>query len=172
MKFGKRRWEARHDAKSAAAAATPASEPRPESWSVAGNAPPAPPPAVEDGGDAVVEGDAVELPAEAPAAEAYMPPTAAQAAASSPPTTAYVAPVPPFPVAEEPVAVVSPESETGGVAPLGEAGPFYASGHAHGTAPSWPEPVLQLAAERPEIVVGAAFAGGILLAAILRRLGH
>jgi hypothetical protein len=83
-----------------------------------------------------------------------------------------VAPVPPFPVAEEPVAVVSPESETGGVAPLGEAGPFYASGHAHGTAPSWPEPVLQLAAERPEIVVGAAFAGGILLAAILRRLGH
>jgi hypothetical protein len=96
--------------------------------------------------DPVVEGEAVELPP-APAA------------------------VPPVPVGEEPVAVVTSGPDPGGTAPLGEAAPFYASGHAHGTAPSWPEPVIALAAERPEVVVGAAFAGGILLAAILRRLG-
>jgi hypothetical protein len=80
--------------------------------------------------------------------------------------------VPPVPVGEEPVAVVTSGPEPGGTAPLGEAAPFYASGHAHGTAPSWPEPVLQLAAERPEAVVGAAFAGGLLFALILRRLGN
>jgi hypothetical protein len=91
----------------------------------------------------VVEGDAVELP-----------------------------PVPPGAVAQEPVAVVSSGPATGGVAPLAEAAPFYASGHAAGTAPSWPEPVAQLVAERPEIVVGAAFAGGLLVALILRRLGN
>jgi hypothetical protein len=83
-----------------------------------------------------------------------------------------VPPTPPFPVAEEPVAVVSSGSEPGGVTPLAEAGPVYASGHAHGTGPSWPEPVMALAAERPEVVVGAAFAGGIMAAMILRRLGN
>jgi hypothetical protein len=31
---------------------------------------------------------------------------------------------------------------------------------------------MELAAERPEVVVGAAFAGGLLFAAILRRLGN
>jgi hypothetical protein len=80
--------------------------------------------------------------------------------------------LPPVAVADEPVAVVSSGPEPGGVTPLGEAAPFYATGHAPGTAPSWPEPVVQLAAERPEIVVGAAFAGGLLLALILRRLGN
>jgi hypothetical protein len=101
------------------------------------------PPAPPDPPDAtVVEGDAVELP---PVAVA---------------------------VAHEPVAVASSGPATGGVAPLAEAAPFYASGHAHGTAPSWPEPVAQLAAERPEVVVGAAFAGGLLFALILRRLGN
>jgi hypothetical protein len=34
------------------------------------------------------------------------------------------------------------------------------------------QPVKELAAERPELVVGAAFAGGILAAMILRRLGN
>jgi hypothetical protein len=81
-------------------------------------------------------------------------------------------PATPFPVAEEPVAVASSGRESERVAPLGEAGPLHASGHAHGTAPSWPEPVMALAAERPEIVVGAAFVGGLLFAAILRRLGN
>jgi hypothetical protein len=158
MKFGKRRWEARHDATSAAADATPSSEPGPASPSIVGYQPPA-----HDAGDAeaVIDAEAVELPA-AEAPPAHVPP------AHVPPPAAHV---PPFPVAEEPVAVVSSGPDPGGVTPLGEAGPFYASGHAHGTAPSWPEPVLALAAERPEVVVGAAFAGGILLAAILRRLG-
>jgi hypothetical protein len=104
-----------------------------------------------------VEGEAVELPAEAPAGEAV---------AEAP------APVPPVSAGEEPVAVVTPGPQPGGTAPLREAAPYYASGHAPGTAPSWPEPVLALAAERPEAVVGAAFVGGILLAAILRRLGN
>ena len=80
--------------------------------------------------------------------------------------------LPPVPVGEQPVDVVTSGPEPGGTAPLGEAAPFYASGHAHGTAPSWPEPVMALAAERPEVVVGAAFVGGILLAAIVRRLGN
>ena len=80
--------------------------------------------------------------------------------------------LPPVAVADEPVAVVSSGPEPGGVTPLGEAAPFYATGHAPGTAPSWPEPLVQLAAERPEIVVGAAFAGGLLFALILRRLGN
>jgi hypothetical protein len=109
-----------------------------------------------------VEGEAVELPADAPAGDAV-----AEAPAPVPP-----APVPPVPVGDEPVAVVTPGPEPGGNAPLGEAAPYYASGHAPGTAPSWPEPVLALAAERPEAVVGAAFVGGILLATILRRLGN
>jgi hypothetical protein len=113
------------------------------------------PPAGE--AETIVDAEVVELPPSEGAA---------------PPATAYVPPAPPFPVAEEPVAVVSSGPDPGGVTPLAEAGPFYASGHAHGTAPSWPEPVLALAAERPEVVVGAAFAGGILLAAILRRLGN
>ena len=34
------------------------------------------------------------------------------------------------------------------------------------------QPVRELAAERPELAVGAAFAGGILAAMILRRLGN
>ena len=154
MKIGKRR---------------PGAEPVAEPTGVTGPPPPASdaaqpsvvgyePPAGDDA-DAIVDAEAVELPAAPPP-----PPT-------PPPTTAYVPPAPPFPVAEEPVTVVSSGPDPGGVTPLAEAGPFYASGHAHGTAPSWPEPVLALAAERPEVVVGAAFAGGILLAAILRRLG-
>jgi hypothetical protein len=109
--------------------------------------------------DVVVDGEAVELPSETPVAEAV-------AEAPAP------APVPPVPVGAEPVGVVTPGPEPGGTAPLAEAAPYYASGHAPGTAPSWPEPVLALAAERPEAVVGAAFVGGILLAAILRRLGN
>jgi hypothetical protein len=46
------------------------------------------------------------------------------------------------------------------------------------SAPSWtPEPSAQesaigAAAERPEIMVGAAFAGGLLLAMILKRLAR
>ncbi len=63
-------------------------------------------------------------------------------------------------------------SETPAVTPLADTGEAFASGHAPGTSPSWPEPVAAIAAERPEVVVGAAFAGGLLLAMILRRLGN
>ena len=41
----------------------------------------------------------------------------------------------------------------------------------HGPDPLM-DPLKELAAERPEVVVGAAFAGGILAAMILRRLGN
>jgi hypothetical protein len=121
----------------------------------AGVSPPSPEP--------VVEGEAIELPAGPPVADP-----------DPPLTTAYRPPAPemPFPVAGQPVAVVSSESEAGGVTPLAESAPAYASGHASGTAPSWPEPVMELAAERPEVVVGAAFVGGLLFAMILRRLGN
>jgi biopolymer transport protein ExbB len=155
MKLGKRRWEAKHEPTSPGAAAPPPAEPGPQSWAVSDSA--APPAASVP--DPVVDGEAVELPSETPVAEAV-------AEAPAP------APVPPVPVGVEPVAVVTSGPEPGGTAPLAEAAPYYASGHAPGTAPSWPEPVMALAAERPEAVVGAAFVGGILLAAILRRLGH
>ena len=49
----------------------------------------------------------------------------------------------------------------------------YADGHgAAAPGPSWQEPLMELADERPEVVVGAAFAGGVLAAMILRRLGN
>lgn len=41
-----------------------------------------------------------------------------------------------------------------------------------GTSPPLPKPVMELADQRPEAAVGAAFVGGMLLAAILRRLGR
>jgi hypothetical protein len=157
MKLGKRRWEAKHEATFPGPAAPPPPEPGPQSWAVSDSAAP---PAASDpdpAPDPVVEGEAVELPSEAPVAEAV---------AEAP------APVPPVPVGVEPVAVVTSGPEPGGTVPLAEAAPYYASGHAPGTAPSWPEPVMALAAERPEAVVGAAFVGGILLAVILRRLGN
>jgi hypothetical protein len=145
MKLGKRR----PDAETAGVPAPPPSEPPAESWTASS--------------EPVVDGEAVELPVDPPAARADPSP----AAAHMPP-----APAMPFPVAEQPVAVVSSGPEPGGVTPLAESAPAYASGHAAGTAPSWPEPVMELAAERPEVVVGAAFAGGLLFAAILRRLGN
>lgn len=157
MKLGKRRWEAKHEATFPGPAAPPPPEPGPQSWAVSDSAAP---PAASDpdpAPDPVVEGEAVELPSEAPVAEAV---------AEAP------APVQPVPVGVEPVAVVTSGPEPGGTVPLAEAAPYYASGHAPGTAPSWPEPVMALAAERPEAVVGAAFVGGILLAVILRRLGN
>jgi hypothetical protein len=152
MKLGKRRSEAEPVAEPTRVSAPPP----------ASSAPASPPPTVGyespgGGAETIVDAEAVELPA---------------TEGSAPVPPAYAPPAPPFPVAEEPVSVVSSGPDPGGVTPLAEAGPFYASGHAHGTAPSWPEPVLALATERPEIVVGAAFVGGILLAAILRRLGH
>jgi hypothetical protein len=45
-------------------------------------------------------------------------------------------------------------------------------GHAAEPSADPLEPVRALVAERPEVAVGAAFAGGILAAMILRRLGN
>jgi hypothetical protein len=228
MKIGKRRWEAKHEAKLSAAAAASRADPVPESWSVpasdadaehpASVAPPTtdpasipvpadepdpadeiaastPPPGDEQ--ETIIEGEAVELPttevgAEQPAAPVFAPPEPAYeppapvAAMPSPrapgeplpPPGATWGPTPPsmpFPVAEEPVLVYSSAgAEAPAVTPLADAGEAYASGHAHapGTSPSWPEPVMQMAAERPEVLVGAAFAGGLLFAMIVRRLGR
>jgi hypothetical protein len=187
MKFGKRRWEAKIASQDASDAPPPA--PVPESWTVRTD--PEPEPAVAilapaDDPATVVDGEAVELPVTAPGptAEAEFEPEAAVAPEPVPVDPAPVAAVPepfyspparppmPFPVAEEPVLVYTSESDSAAVSPLSETGAAHASGHAPGTSPSWPEPVLELAAERPEVVVGAAFAGGLLLAMILRRLGN
>ncbi len=122
----------------------------------------------------VVEGEAFELFTDpTPSASEtlhVMPP--------DPPQPPPPAPMP-FPVAEQPVAVVSPSAAAAPMTTLGDAGAAFASGHAaepgHGggrPAPSWQEPVMELANERPEVVVGAAFAGGLLFAMILRRLGN
>lgn len=40
------------------------------------------------------------------------------------------------------------------------------------TGTSLPERAARIADERPEVAVGAAFAGGLLLAMILKRLGR
>lgn len=123
-----------------------------------------------DQGQVVVEGEAVEIPAE-PTGYATVPP----AAAFEPPLAFASAPGPttmPFPAAGEPVAVVAPGPEREHVTPLGDAAGAFASGHGPTPAPPWPESVQKLAVERPEAVVGAAFVGGILAALILRRLGN
>ena len=77
----------------------------------------------------------------------------------------------PFPVAEQPVAVATPGPGPAPVTTLGDSAEAFASGHAAAAGPSWQEPVMELADERPELVVAAAFAGGVLAAMILRRLG-
>ena len=190
MRFGKRRRDTEPGAEPTGVRVAPPPGPVTESWAVSSDAPPAGGAAaaagVDDAAEAVVDGEAVELPGDPPVAgtpaaaepapaTANVPPAPAAAQPEPAPATAYVPPAPammPFPVAEEPVVVVSSGHGIGGVTPLAESGPAYASGHAAGTAPSWPEPVMELAAERPEVVVGAAFVGGLLLAAILRRLGN
>ena len=98
----------------------------------------------------VVEGEAVELPASPATGGDPMP----------------------FPVAGEPVAVVTPGPGPDPVTTLGDSGEAFASGHAAAPGPSWQEPVAAMANERPELVVAAAFAGGVLAALILRRLGR
>jgi hypothetical protein len=143
----------------------PRPEPEPEPAPVAAEPDPAPEPEPVD-----------PEPEPVPAAPApvFTPPARAPGEALPPPGASWApaSPPMPFPVAEEPVLVYTSESDSAAVSPLSEAGAAHASGHAPGTSPSWPEPVLELAAERPEVVVGAAFAGGLLLAMILRRLGN
>jgi len=56
----------------------------------------------------------------------------------------------------------------------GEQSTFASDGAAPPPAPPWysPEGAQALADERPEVAIGAAFAGGFLLAMILRRLAR
>ena len=112
----------------------------------------------------VVEGVAVELPGEV----TPLPPVPPAPVAPDPPA----APVGPSPVVvtpPSPVAAAKPAPPTSpSVSSTGEAVGSAFDGHA-------PEPPMNplggIAADRPEILVGAAFAGGILVAMILRRLG-
>lgn len=151
-----------------AAVADSAAQPPAEHWTEPSGDPPPPAVVAEE---PVVEGEAVELVAEpAAAAPVSEPPVPLTIRQSEPAAVAM-----PFPVAEQPIgAVESAGVISGGGGPvtsLGDAGEAFASGHAAAPGPSWQQPVMELANERPEVVVGAAFAGGVLAAMILRRLG-
>ena len=155
MKFGKRRKEpAAPEAPAPDSAAMSEPPPATRSWTA-----PDPEPVVWPAEEPVVEGEAVELPPpeyHQPVPLSMREPAAAQM---------------PFPVADEPVAVVTPGAGSARVTSLGASGEAFASGHAAAPGPSWQEPVMDMANERPELVVAAAFAGGVLAAMILRRLG-
>jgi hypothetical protein len=190
MRFGKRRQDAdAPDAQDAPVSGVTDSAPPPAtgSWSV-----PAPEPPADEAPDAaeepffheppvpadeqvyhqglVVEGEAVELPADEPTAPVFEPP--ADAPVFEPPVPLTAQQPVPYPQAEQPVRVVTPGPGPDPVTTLGESGEAFASGHAAAPGPSWQEPVMVLANERPEYVVAAAFAGGVLAAMILRRLGN
>lgn len=190
MKFGKRRQDADPPDAQEASASDAGSAP-PPAWGVPVTEDPAPAaegraPAAEpffhevpvEGDEPVyhqgpvVEGEAVELPPDAPPAPVFEPPT--DGPAFDPPVPLTVQrpqPEVPFPQAEQPVTVVTPGPGPDPVTTLGDSGEAFASGHAAAPGPSWQEPVMELANERPEFVVAAAFAGGVLAALILRRLG-
>jgi hypothetical protein len=163
MKFGKRRKDAEPGGESVSVVV--ADEPTERAPEISN--PPAADPPRDEPVDAVestepepaVDGEAVELPAE-----------------PSPPEPVLVQPVP--------LAMREPASPLAAAAvPVAPAPPVLSSvdgGAAGGGTPSFdghaPDPPRQaievLAAERPELVVGAAFVGGILAAMILRRLGN
>ena len=105
--------------------------------------------------DSVVEGEAVELTGSAAAPE----PSARPVPLTIHEPAHHDAPAP----ASNPIVDVSG-------AP-GATAPSY-DGHAAEPPADPLEPVRALVAERPEVAVGAAFAGGILAAMILRRLGN
>lgn len=113
----------------------------------------------------VFEGEAVELPAERPGPIAWQPRVPLSVRPGEPEEM-------PFPVAGEPIAVAAAGSQGDPVTTLGDSAEAFASGHAAAPGPSWQEPLLELAQERPELVVAAAFGGGLLTAMILRRLGN
>jgi len=120
-----------------------------------------------------VEGVAVELPGEdtpppattkVTSAPVVPPPPAAPTRANAPiippaaPTRVNAPVIPPTPTMPPPVTTTA----------TGEAVGSAFDGH----APEPPmNPLGDIASQRPEILVGAAFAGGILAAMILRRLG-
>ena len=119
--------------------------------------PPAPAePVVADEPEPVVDSDAVELTGSPPAPEPAARPV---------PLTIQQQPAAPGPPPPGANPIVDVSGAPGTTAP---------SFDAHAAPPSADplEPVRVLADQRPELVVGAAFAGGILAAMILRRLGH
>lgn len=160
MKFGKRRGRQAPEGDSAADAAREADDATTDWPSADPQADyAAPEPVVEAdpvGSDPVVEGEAVELPYEAPVMPDPVP--AAPTAAYEPPAPVYTPPAP-HPVEPDPAAR------------LADSTPHHEPGINPGRGGAWPEPAFDLA-ERPEILVGAAFGGGIILALILRRLGN
>ncbi len=116
----------------------------------------------------VVEGEAFELFADEPTNPAETLTVHQHEPAAAPMS---------FAAGEQPVSVVTPGPGPAPVTTLADAGDAFASGHAAaphaaGPPPAWQEPMKELADERPELVVLAAFAGGLLAAMILRRLGH
>jgi hypothetical protein len=174
MRFGRRHKDGHSPVDEPVVVAAP--EPPPEetsgSWTAPGGGwreaaenPPA------DAPEGVVEGEAVEIPAEPHVYAAVRPAAAFEPPVAFAPSGPQPAAVP-FPAAEQPVAVGGPGMEPARGTPLGATAETFASGHGPVPAPAWPEGVQELAAERPEVVVGAAFVGGILAAMILRRLGN
>ncbi|MEJ7825215.1 MAG: hypothetical protein WKF48_07275 [Solirubrobacteraceae bacterium] len=120
-------------------------------------------PAVDDG-EPAVEGVAVELPDEAPA-PAVEPPPAPSQTPEPPPVMPVTIHAPPTPPSRAPAPSSNPIVD---VSAAPSSTPSY-DGHA---AEPPMNPVGEIAATRPELLVGAAFAGGILAAMILRRLGN
>ena len=104
----------------------------------------------------VVEGEAVELTGSGSAAEPAARPV---------PLTIRQQPATPDPPAPAANPIVDVSGAPGTTAPSFD-------GHAYEPPADPLEPIRVLADQRPELVVGAAFAGGILAAMILRRLGN
>jgi hypothetical protein len=166
MKLGKRRKDAAPAASAAESVSVAVADEvpgrAPETWT----APPAPAPRDEPVAaepaepEPTVDGEAVELPAEASPPEPARPPSPPEPVARPVPLS-MPEPVAPLAAAAAPAAAMASGVAGGGT-------PAF-DGH----APDPPEHSIEvLAAERPELVVGAAFVGGILAAMILRRLGN
>ncbi len=127
-------------------------------------------PALDDDSEPAVEGVAVELADESPTPEPEPRPEPASPAVEVPAVTPPAAP-------GVPVAVQAPSYKA---APPPAANPIVDVSAAPSATPSFDghaheppmNPVGEIAATRPELLVGAAFAGGILAAMILRRLGN
>jgi hypothetical protein len=88
-----------------------------------------------------------------------------------PPAPPVPPPAPPAPVLSPPPPPPPPPApHVKPLPPIGDATSIPGAFDGHAPEPSV-HPIGELAGERPELIVGAAFAGGILAAMILRRLG-
>jgi hypothetical protein len=109
----------------------------------------------------------VRPPAEAASPAPPVPPAAAAASVPPVPPAAAAPAVPPVPPAAAAASVppVPPPSPAPGASSTGDA-PVTASGLPN------PHGLPEIAVERPEVAVGAAFVGGLVLAMILKRLAR